>query len=54
VPTLLVGKLGGLIKAGSFVNGSGITNKNVNATILKCFGLDGAQFGSTLVSGVLS
>jgi Protein of unknown function (DUF1552) len=51
VPVLLVGKLGGKIKPGIYQGG---TNKNVNATILKCFGLDGAQFGSNLVSGVMA
>jgi hypothetical protein len=54
VPCMLVGKLGGRIKAGSYVNQGGITNKNVMATILKAFGLDGAHFGNTLVSGVLA
>ncbi len=52
VPTLLVGKLGGKIKAGGMYTGG--TNKNVNATVLRAFGLDGAQFGNTLVAGALS
>ncbi len=54
VPTMLVGKLGGKIKAGAYINQSGITNKNVMATVLRAFGLEGAHFGSTLVNGVLS
>jgi hypothetical protein len=54
VPTLLVGKLGGKIKAGGYINQSGITNKQVMATVLRAFGLEGAHFGSTLVNGVLS
>lgn len=54
VPTMLIGKLGGRIKAGSYVNQAGITNKNVMATVLKAFGLEGAHFGNTLVSGVLA
>ena len=54
VPTLLVGKLGGKVKAGGYINQSGITNKNVMATVLRAFGLEGAHFGTTLVNGVLS
>jgi hypothetical protein len=54
VPTMLVGKLGGKIATGRVIGGSGVTNKNVMATVLKAFGQPGAQFGSTLVDGVLA
>jgi hypothetical protein len=54
VPTMLVGKLGGKVNTGRTINQGGITNKNVMATVLRAFGLDGAHFGSTLVNGVLS
>jgi hypothetical protein len=53
VPTLLVGKLGGKIKTGSVISQGG-TNKNVMATVLKAFNLDGAHFGNTLTAGVLA
>ena len=54
VPCMLLGKLGGKVKAGSYINMPGITNKHVMATVLKAFGMDGAHFGNTLVAGVLS
>jgi hypothetical protein len=53
VPTMLVGRLGGKIATGRVISGS-FTNKNVMATVLKAFGQDGAQFGSTVVDGVLA
>jgi hypothetical protein len=53
VPVLLVGKLGGKIRPGAVI-GQGGTNKNVMATVLKAFGLDGAHFGNSLVPGVLA
>jgi hypothetical protein len=54
VPVMLLGKLGGRVKTGGVLNVSGANNKNVMATVLRAFGQDGAQFGSTLVSGVLA
>jgi hypothetical protein len=54
VPCMLLGKLGGKIKPGTYVNQGGINNKHVMATVLRAFGLDGAHFGSTLVNGVLA
>ena len=53
VPTLMVGKLGGKIKAGSFIHGGG-TNKNVMSAVLKAFDTDPAQFGANPTSGVLA
>jgi hypothetical protein len=54
VPTLLVGKLGGRVRVGATVQQPGITNRQVMATVLRAFGLEGAHFGSTVVDGVLS
>ena len=54
VPCMLVGGLGGRIKAGSYVNQGGINNKHVMATVLRAFGADTAQFGTTTVAGVLA
>jgi Protein of unknown function (DUF1552) len=47
VPTLLLGTAGGKIKPG-FVNGSGITNKNVMAAVLKAFNVGTGHFGNPL------
>jgi hypothetical protein len=52
VPALLLGTAGGRIKPG-LVQGSGITNKNIMATVLNVFGVAPEHFGSTLVQGVL-
>ena len=52
VPALLLGTAGGRIKPG-LVQGSGITNKNIMATVATAFGADPAQFGNMTVSGVL-
>jgi hypothetical protein len=51
VPALLLGTAGGKIKPG-MVNGSGITNKNIMATVLATFGAGTAHFGGTLVSEI--
>jgi hypothetical protein len=53
VPVMLLGKLGGRVKTGGVINMKG-NNKQVMATVLRAFGLDGAQFGSDLVPGVLA
>jgi hypothetical protein len=53
VPTLIVGGGAGKLKPGTFVQGSGITNKNVCATVLRAFGLPTAHFGDKVVSEVL-
>jgi hypothetical protein len=53
VPVMLLGKLGGKIKTGSVLSVNGMSNKNVMATVAKAFGADGAQFGTTVVPGVL-
>jgi hypothetical protein len=53
VPVMLLGKLGGRVKTGGVLNMKG-NNKQVMATVLRAFGLDGAQFGSDLVPGVLA
>jgi hypothetical protein len=51
VPTFVVGNAGGLLRAGTFITKTGITNKTVLATILQIFGAPAAsQFGSTLLS----
>lgn len=54
VPALIVGGGAGRIKAGTFVNGSGITNKNIMATVLRAFGLPPAHFGDKVVAEVLA
>jgi hypothetical protein len=54
VPVMLLGKLGGKIKTGGVINASGANNKQLMATVLRAFGQDGAQFGNTLISGVLT
>ena len=53
VPALLLGTAGGKIKPG-MVNGNGITNKVLMATILNVFGVAPAQFGSTTISEIRS
>jgi hypothetical protein len=54
VPTMIIGGGAGRIKPGTFVNGSGITNKNIMATVLRAFGLPPAHFGDKVVSEVLA
>jgi hypothetical protein len=54
VPVMLLGKLAGKIKPGSVINAGGANNKQLMATVLRAFGQDGAQFGSSLISGVLA
>lgn len=54
VPVMLLGKLGGKIKPGFVVNAGGANNKQLMATVLKAFGQPGAQFGSSVISGVLA
>jgi hypothetical protein len=54
VPVMLLGKLGGKIKAGGVINSNGGNNKNLMATVLRAFGQDGAQFGTGLINGVLA
>jgi len=49
VPAMFIGTAGGKIKPG-LVNGSGITNKNIMATVLDVFGVGKAHFGDTVVS----
>jgi hypothetical protein len=51
VPALLLGTGAGKFKPG-FVNGNGITNKNILATVLDAFGAGTAHFGNTLVSEI--
>ena len=51
VPALLLGTAGGKIKPG-LVNGSGVTNKNIMATVLSAFDVGPAHFGSTLISEI--
>ena len=53
VCVMLLGKLGGRVKTGGVINPGG-NNKALMATVLKAFGQDGAQFGSTLLNGVLA
>ena len=53
VPVLLLGTAGGKIKPG-FVNGSGITNKTVLASVLKAFNVAPAHFGAEVVSEILA
>ncbi len=53
VPTLLLGTAGGKIKPG-FVQGNGITNKQVMASVLKAFGVGPGHFGGTFVSEILA
>ena len=51
VPALLLGTGAGKFRPG-LVNGAGITNKNIMATVLDAFGVGPGHFGSTLVSEV--
>jgi hypothetical protein len=53
VPVMLLGKLGGKVRTGGVIQGGG-NNKNLMATVLRAFGQDGAQFGNTLINGVLA
>jgi hypothetical protein len=53
VPAMLLGTAGGKIKPG-VVNGNGVTNKVLMATILNLFGVAPAQFGSTIISEIRS
>jgi hypothetical protein len=52
VPVLLLGTAGGKIKPG-FVDGSGITNKTVLASVLKAFNVGPAHFGAGVISEIL-
>ncbi len=54
VPALLLGKLGGKIQPGAVVEAKGASNKTMMSTVLKAFGVDPAQFGSTTLNGVLA
>ena len=48
VPTFVLGNAGGLMRAGTLITKTGITNKTVLATVLQVFGAPAAtQFGST-------
>ena len=51
MPALLLGTAAGKIKPG-MVNGNGITNKTIMATVLNAFGVAPAHFGSTLISEI--
>jgi hypothetical protein len=53
VPALLLGTGAGKFRPG-LVNGTGITNKNIMATVLNAFGVDPAHFGTTFVSEIRS
>ncbi len=54
VPVLLVGNGGGALKAGTFADLKGATNKALMATVLKALGAPGAaHFGSTTISELL-
>jgi hypothetical protein len=51
VPVLLAGNAGGALKAGTFADLKGATNKGLMATVLKALGAGGAaHFGSTTFS----
>ena len=51
VPTFVLGNAGGLVRAGTFITRTGITNKTVLATVLQMFGAPAAaQFGSTTLA----
>jgi hypothetical protein len=54
VPTMLIGKLGGKIKPGAVIDGGGATNRTVMATVLQCFGVPPAHFGTNVISKVLA
>jgi hypothetical protein len=47
VPAMLLGTAGGKIKPG-MVNGNGITNKNIMATVLASFGVGTGHFGDAI------
>ncbi len=53
VPAMMLGTAGGRIKPG-LVNGNGITNKNIMATVLATFGVGTGHFGSQLISEIRS
>jgi hypothetical protein len=53
VPALLLGTAAGKIKPG-FVNGNGISNKALMATVLSAFGVAPTHFGSTTISEIRS
>jgi hypothetical protein len=51
VPTFVLGNAGGLLRAGTLITKTGLTNKTVLATILQIFGAPAApQFGSTTLA----
>jgi hypothetical protein len=51
VPTFVLGNAGGLLRSGTLITKSGISNKTVLATILQIFGAPAApQFGSTTLA----
>ena len=51
VPAMFLGTAGGKVKPG-LVNGNGITNKNIMATVCSIFGVEPGHFGGTLVNEV--
>jgi hypothetical protein len=51
VPALLLGGGAGKFRPG-FVQGTGITNKNIMATVLDAFGVNPGHFGTTFVSEI--
>jgi hypothetical protein len=53
VPAMLLGTAGGKIKPG-LVNGNGITNKTLMATVLGAFGVGPAHFGGGTISEIRS
>ncbi|HEX9294287.1 MAG TPA: DUF1552 domain-containing protein [Polyangiaceae bacterium] len=54
VPAMLVGKLGGKIKPGKVIDVGGATNRTLMSTVLKCFGVAPAHFGTNVISSVLA
>jgi hypothetical protein len=54
VPAMLVGKLAGKIKTGNVHDVGGATNRTLMSTVLKCFGVAPAHFGTNVISSVLA
>jgi len=54
VPAMFIGKLGGKLKPGNVIDVGGATNRTMMSTVLKCFGVAPAHFGTNVISSVLA
>jgi hypothetical protein len=51
---MFIGKLGGKLKTGNVIDIGGGTNRTMMSTVLKCFGVAPAHFGTNVISSVIA